>query len=164
MGVGPGQGDLMSKAFVKETDEEADLPDEPPAIPPGVKNYMTPEGHRQMQDELRQLLRVERPKVVETVAWAAGNGDRSENGDYIYGKRRLREIDKRLKFLRESLESAQDIDPATVQSEKVSFGETLTIEDEDGAKKKYQIVGEDEIDPGANRISWKSPMAKALLG
>ena len=83
----------MSKAFVKETDDEDDLPDEPLAIPAGVKNYMTPQGHRRMQDELRQLLRAERPKVVETVAWAAGNGDRSENGDYIYGKRRLREID-----------------------------------------------------------------------
>src|SRR6202023_574056 len=104
MGVGPGQGDLMSKAFVKETDEASDLPDEPPAIPPGVKNYMTPEGHRRMQDELRQLLRVERPKVVETVAWAAGNGDRAENGDYIYGKRRVREIDRGRRSLRQKTE------------------------------------------------------------
>ena len=93
----------MSKAFVKETDVEIDLPDELPAIPPGVKNYMTPEGHRRMQNELRQLLRMERPKVVETVAWAAGNGDRSENGDYIYGKRRLREIDRRRPVLGEAL-------------------------------------------------------------
>src|SRR3974377_1445223 len=99
MSVGPGDGDLMSKAFVKETDDEGDLPDEPPAMPPGIKNYMTPEGHRRMRDELRQLLRMERPKVVETVAWAAGNGDRSENGDYIYGKLRLREIDRRIRFL-----------------------------------------------------------------
>src|SRR3954465_6022491 len=102
----------MSKAFVKETDGEADLPDEPPAIPAGVKNYMTPQGHRQMQDELRQLLRVERPKVVETVAWAAGTGDRSENGDYIYGKRRLREIDRRIRFLTKRLESAEVVDPS----------------------------------------------------
>ena len=87
----------MSKAFVKETDDEDDLPDKPLAIPAGVKNYMTPEGHHRMHDELRQLLRVERPKVVETVAWAAGNGDRSENGDYIYGKRRLHEIDRRIR-------------------------------------------------------------------
>ena len=87
----------MSKAFVKEMDDEDDRPDEPLGIPAGVKNYMTPEGHRRMQDELRQLLRVDRPKVVETVAWAAGNGDRSENGDYIYGKRRLREIDRRIR-------------------------------------------------------------------
>src|SRR5215471_20327292 len=92
--IARGDGDLMSKAFVKESDDEADLPDGLPAVPAGFKNYMTPRSHRQMQDELRQLLRVERPKVVETVAWAAGNGDRSENGDYIYGKRRLREIDR----------------------------------------------------------------------
>ena len=91
----------MSKAFVKESDDEADLPDGPPAVPAGFKNYMTPRGHRHMRNELRQLLRVERPKVVETVAWAAGNGDRSENGDYIYGKRRLREIDRRIRFLDE---------------------------------------------------------------
>ncbi|MGH7112884.1 MAG: transcription elongation factor GreB, partial [Stellaceae bacterium] len=99
----------MSKAFVKEADaeeDEADLPDEPAAIPAGVKNYMTPEGHRQLEDERRQLLRVERPQVVETVAWAAGNGDRSENGDYIYGKQRLREIDRRIRFLTKRLESA----------------------------------------------------------
>ena len=101
----------MSKAFVKETDDEAELADEPPAIPAGVKNYMTPEGHHRMHDELRQLLRVERPKVVETVAWAAGNGDRSENGDYIYGKRRLREIDRRIRFLSKRLERAEVVDP-----------------------------------------------------
>src|ERR1700720_2504276 len=102
----------MSKAFVKETDDEAHLPGEPPAVPVGFKNYMTPRGHRQMQDELRQLLRVERPKVVEIVAWAAGNGDRSENGDYIYGKQRLREIDRRLRFLAKRLEIAEIVDPA----------------------------------------------------
>ena len=101
----------MSKAFVKETDDEADLPGKPQAISSGVKNYMTPEGHRCMQDELRQLLRVERPKVVETVAWAAGNGDRSENGDYICGKRRLREIDRRIRFLSKRLERAEVVDP-----------------------------------------------------
>jgi transcription elongation factor GreB len=92
-------------------DDEDDRPDEPLGIPAGVKNYMTPEGHRRMQDELRQLLQVERPKVVETVAWAAGNGDRSENGDYIYGKRRLREIDRRIRFLSKRLESAEVVDP-----------------------------------------------------
>lgn len=127
-------------------------------------NYITPEGFRKLQEEYRHLLNEERPKLVETVAWAAGNGDRSENGDYIYGKRRLREIDKRLKFLRDRIESAQVVDPKQVKSDKVVFGATVTIEDEDGAKKKYQIVGEDEIEPGKNRISWKSPMAKALLG
>src|SRR6516165_11774542 len=101
----------MSESFVKETEDEADLPGEPQAIPSSVKNYMTPEGHRRMQDKLRKLLQVERPKVVETVAWAAGNGDRSENGDYIYDKRRLREIDRRIRFLSTRLESAEVVDP-----------------------------------------------------
>ena len=97
----------MSKAFVKESDEDTDRPDEPLALPVGFKNYMTPQGHRQLQDELRTLLRVERPKVVDVVSWAAGNGDRSENGDYIYGKRRLHEIDRRIRFLSKRLEIAQ---------------------------------------------------------
>lgn len=127
-------------------------------------NYITPAGFRKLQEEFRQLFHDERPKLVETVAWAAGNGDRSENGDYIYGKRRLREIDKRLKFLRDRIENAQVVDPAEVKSDKVVFGATVTIVDEDGGEKVYQIVGEDEIEPGANKISWKSPMAKALLG
>ena len=111
----------MSKAFVKETDDGSDLPDEPPAIPPGIKNYMTPEGHRRMQNELRQLLRMERPKVVETVAWAAGNGDRSENGDYIYGKRRLREIDRRIRFLSKRLECAEVVVQTSRRSWTRSF-------------------------------------------
>lgn len=127
-------------------------------------NYITPQGFKKLQDEFKELFHGERPKLVETVAWAAGNGDRSENGDYIYGKRRLREIDKRLKFLRDRIESAQVVDPKQVANEKVVFGATVTIEDEDGTRKSYQIVGEDEIEPGANKISWKSPMAKALLG
>ena len=133
--------------------------------PPTEKlNYITPEGFKKLQEEFKHLFHEERPKLVETVAWAAGNGDRSENGDYIYGKRRLREIDKRLKFLRDRIESARVVDPKTIKSEKVVFGATVVIEDEDGARKTYQIVGEDEIEPGRNRISWKSPMAKALLG
>jgi transcription elongation factor GreB len=127
-------------------------------------NYITPQGFKKLQDEFKQLFHEERPKLVETVAWAAGNGDRSENGDYIYGKRRLREIDKRLKFLRDRIESANVVDPKQIRSDKVVFGATVEIEDEDGEKKTYQIVGEDEIEPGKNRISWKSPMAKALLG
>jgi transcription elongation factor GreB len=127
-------------------------------------NYITPEGFKKLQEEFRQLFHEERPKLVETVAWAAGNGDRSENADYIYGKRRLREIDKRLKFLRDRIENANVVDPATVTSDKVVFGALVTIEDEDGGKRSYKIVGEDEIEPGANKISWKSPMAKALLG
>lgn len=129
-----------------------------------MANYITPEGFKKLQEEFRKLFHEERPKLVETVAWAAGNGDRSENGDYIYGKKRLREIDKRLKFLRDRIESAKVVDPKEVKSETVVFGARVTISDEDGAEKIYQIVGEDEIEPGQNKISWKSPMAKALLG
>ena len=125
----------MSKAFVKESDHEAELPDELPAVPAGFKNYMTPHGHRHMQEELRQLLRVERPKVVETVAWAAGNGDRSENGDYIYGKRRLREIDRRIRFLTKRLESAEVVDPRQQKRrDQVFFGATVTYAPRTGPK------------------------------
>ncbi|MGE0762377.1 MAG: transcription elongation factor GreB [Bdellovibrionales bacterium] len=127
-------------------------------------NYITPAGFQKLQDEFKRLFHDERPKLVETVAWAAGNGDRSENGDYIYGKKRLREIDKRLKFLRDRIESAKVVNPKEVQSDKVVFGATVTILDEDEKEHTYQIVGEDEIEPNQNKISWKSPMAKALLG
>jgi transcription elongation factor GreB len=127
-------------------------------------NYITPQGFKKLQEEFNQLFHGERPKLVETVAWAAGNGDRSENGDYIYGKRRLREIDKRLQFLRDRIEDALVVDPKEVKSKKVVFGATVHIEEETGEKKVYSIVGEDEIEPGKNKISWKSPMAKALLG
>lgn len=130
----------------------------------GAVNYITPEGFQKLQEEFRRLFHDERPKLVETVAWAAGNGDRSENGDYIYGKKRLREIDKRLKFLRDRIESAQIVDPRQTTGDQVRFGATVTVEDEDGGQKTVQIVGEDEIDPARNRISWKSPMAKAMLG
>src|SRR5207244_7075600 len=164
MGVGPGQGDLMSKAFVKETDDEDDLPDEPLAIPAGVKNYMTPRSDRDMQDELRQLLRVERPKVVETVAWAAGNGDRSENGDYIYRKRRLREIDRRIRFLTKRLESAEVVDPKQQKRrDQVFFGATVTYATEDGTENTITIVGIDEADLARGQVSWVSPIARALL-
>ena len=127
-------------------------------------NYITPDGFRKLQEEFNKLFHDERPKLVETVAWAAGNGDRSENGDYIYGKRRLREIDKRLLFLRDRIEAAKIVNPKEVQSDKVVFGATVKIEDEEGQIKTYQIVGEDELEPGKNKVSWKSPMAKALLG
>lgn len=127
-------------------------------------NYITPSGLKRLQDEFHQLYHEERPKLVETVAWAAGNGDRSENGDYIYGKRRLREIDKRLKFLRDRIEAAQVVDPSQLKGDKVVFGATVTIQDENGVEKTYQIVGEDEIETDQNRISWKSPIAKALIG
>ena len=124
----------MSKAFVKETEDEVDLPDEPPQLPAGIKNYMTPNGHRQLQDELHQLLRAERPKTVETVAWAAGNGDRSENGDYIYGKRRLREIDRRIRFLTKRLENAAVVDPTQQKRrDQVFFGATVTYASERGS-------------------------------
>jgi transcription elongation factor GreB len=154
----------MSKAFVKDTDDEPDLPDEPPTIARGVKNYMTPQGHRRMQDELRQLLRVERPKVVETVAWAAGNGDRSENGDYIYGKRRLREIDRRIRFLSKRLESAQVVDPKQQKNlDQVFFGATVTYADRRGSEKTLTIVGIDEADFARGQVSWMSPIARALM-
>jgi len=154
----------MSKAFVKEMDDEADLPDEPPAIPAGGKNYMTPEGHRRMQDALRQLLRVERPKMVETVAWAAGNGDRSENGDYIYGKRRLREIDRRIRFLSRRLERAEVVDPKEQKNrDQVYFGATVTYANGRGTEMTITIVGIDETDLERGQVSWLSPIARALM-
>src|SRR3954447_6060682 len=154
----------MSKAFVKETDREPEPIDDAPAIPAGGKNYMTPHGHRRMQEELRQLLRVERPKVVETVAWAAGNGDRSENGDYIYGKRRLREIDRRIRFLTKRLESAEVVDPSRQnRRDQVFFGATVTYAAEDGTETTITIVGIDEADFARGQVSGVSPTAGALL-
>ncbi len=157
----------MSKAFVKETAEEADAAepsDGAPALPRGVKNYMTPRGFRRLQDELRLLLREERPKVVETVAWAAGNGDRSENGDYIYGKRRLREIDRRIRFLTKRLESAEIVDPRRqVRRDQVFFGATVTFAGARGGETTVTIVGVDEADLARGEVSWLSPIARALL-
>jgi transcription elongation factor GreB len=154
----------MSKAFVKETDDEPDLPDDAPELPAGVKNYMTPEGHRHMQEELRRLLREDRPKTVEVVAWAAGNGDRSENGDYLYGKKRLREIDRRLRFLSKRLETAAVVDPeAQKNRDQVFFGATVTYANEAGAERTITIVGIDEADLEQGRVSWISPIARALL-
>jgi transcription elongation factor GreB len=154
----------MSKAFIKETEGEADLVQEAPDLPAGTKNYMTPRGHQQMRDELHQLLRVERPKVVETVAWAAGNGDRSENGDYIYGKRRLREIDRRIRFLTKRLESAEVVDPdQQKRRDQVFFGATVTYATVEGGESTVTIVGVDEADFGRGQVSWVSPIARALL-
>jgi len=162
--IAPEQGDPMSKALVKETDEEADLLDELPAIPPGIKNYMTPEVHRHVQNELRQLLRVERPKIGETVAWAAGNGDRSENGDYIYGKRRLREIDRRFRFLSKRLEHAEVVDPSQQKHlNQVFFGATVTYATGRGTEMTVTIVGVDEADLDRGQVSWLSPVARALM-
>jgi len=161
----------MSKAFVKE-DSDAELNgsdsinDNRPqglVLPQGQKNYMTPQGAEKLRLELHQLLRQERPKVVETVAWAASNGDRSENGDYIYGKRRLREIDRRIRFLTKRLDIVEIIDPTKQKSNRVLFGATVTVLDEDENKKKYHIVGIDETDVQNGKISWISPVGKALL-
>lgn len=128
------------------------------------RNYITPSGLEKLKAEYFQLFHVERPRVVETVAWAASNGDRSENADYIYGKRRLREIDSRLRFLSTRIEKAFVVDPSTLTSEKVVFGASVTVIDENGTKKTYQIVGEDEWDIQNYKISWKSPLGKALMG
>jgi transcription elongation factor GreB len=128
------------------------------------KNYITPQGIERLKAEYNELMHKERPKLVETVAWAASNGDRSENADYLYGKRRLREIDKRVRFLTQRIEDAEIVDPRTIRSEKIVFGATVTIQDEDGNSKTYQIVGEDEADVNQGKISWKSPVATALLG
>lgn len=155
----------MSKAFTKETDAaDDDTPETGPSLPAGAKNYVTPQGFARMQEELRQLARVERPKVVETVAWAAGNGDRSENGDYIYGKQRLREIDRRIRFLTKRLEIAQVVDPrAQKNREQVFFGASVCYCNSKGAQNTITIVGIDETDSSAGRVSWVSPIARALL-
>jgi transcription elongation factor GreB len=148
--------------MISDEDEDDDDDDAPgPARGP---NYMTPEGFARMQDELRQLLRFERPKVVEVVSWAAGNGDRSENGDYIYGKKRLREIDRRIRFLTKRVECAQVVDPARqTRRDQVFFGATVTYETEAGEERTVTIVGQDEADFDRGRVSWVSPVARALL-
>lgn len=128
------------------------------------KKYFTPYGHQKYVDELNQLVKIERPNILKTIAWAAGNGDRSENADYIYGKRRLREIDRRIRFLNTRLDQAIVIDPASIQDDKIRFGATVKIVDEDGATKVFAIVGPDEIDTTKNHISFLSPIGKALMG
>lgn len=154
----------MSKAFTKESDIEDELPEEEAALPSGFKNYITPAGFRRMREELKSLIRVERPKVVETVAWAAGNGDRSENGDYIYGKRRLREIDRRIRFLTKRMEIAEVVDPALQKNrEQVFFGATVTYVNSRDEENTITIVGVDEFDVDRGRVSWIAPIARALL-
>jgi transcription elongation factor GreB len=156
----------MSKAFTKEDSEtEDDLPDEPAIVlPAGTKNYITPSGFRRMQEELKHLQHDERPRVVEIVSWAAGNGDRSENGDYIYGKQRLREIDRRTRFLLKRLEIAEIVDPARQQNlDRVFFGATVTYANASDEEKTITIVGVDEVDADNGRVSWISPIARALL-
>lgn len=155
----------MSKAFTKETDApDDDLAEDGPALPAGQPNYMTPAGFQRLQEELRLLTRVERPKVVEVVAWAAGNGDRSENGDYLYGKKRLREIDRRIRFLTKRLESARVVDPAAQRNrDQIFFGATVTYADENGKERTVTILGVDEADLARGEVSWVSPIARALL-
>jgi len=128
-----------------------------------AKNYITPAGFRRLQEELARLWKVERPAMVTTVAWAAGNGDRSENGDYIYGKRRLREIDRRIRYLSKVLDGAVVVDNSGRTQERVHFGATVTVLYETGAEREFTIVGVDELDSGDARVSWRSPLARALL-
>ena len=156
----------MSKAFTKETDDSADEEELPSAqpLPPGLKNYITPVGYQRLKDELDQLWKVERPALVQTITWAASNGDRSENGDYIYGKKRLREIDRRIRFLSKRLENSAVVDPALrTNCDQIFFGATVTVSRQDGAEHTYSIVGVDEADAGRGLISWVSPLARALL-
>lgn len=128
------------------------------------KNYITKSGFEKLKSEFHQLLHVERPKVVEIVSWAASNGDRSENGDYLYGKKRLREIDRRVHYLKKRLEDAEVVDPKDLHGEKVLFSALVDTVNQDGEERTLQIVGEDEIDVEKGKISWKSPIGKALLG
>jgi transcription elongation factor GreB len=156
----------LSKAFTKESDgedDDRDLPDDDAAIPGGFTNYITPAGRQRLNDELGRLWTVERPKLVDTIAWAASNGDRSENGDYIYGKRKLREIDRRIRFLSKRLDSATVVDNAGKNHDRVYFGATVTVLDESGTERTVTIVGADELDPARGRVSWISPIATALL-
>ncbi|MBL8385424.1 MAG: transcription elongation factor GreB [Burkholderiales bacterium] len=156
----------MSKAFTRETDavdEEEDTA-EAPKLPAGGKNYITPAGYAALKAEFDRLYREERPKLVETIAWAASNGDRSENGDYIYGKRRLRQIDSRIRFLSRRMEAAEVVEPSRQSgNDQIFFGATVTYVNRAGEQCAVQIVGVDEAEPAAGRISWISPVARALL-
>lgn len=153
----------MSKAFTRERDDDDDVEETPSGLQPGDKNYITPQGAKKLQDELRNLVTKERPAVTETVAWAAANGDRSENADYQYGKRKLREIDRRIRFLTKRIDSMVVVDPTAIKDSKVRFGATVGFRDEDDNLKTYSIVGVDEIDIPRGRISWRSPLGSALL-
>lgn len=157
----------MSKAFTKETDADEDDDggeSASPALPSGSKNYITPAGYARLRDELLQLMDEERPKVVEAVHWAAKNGDRSENGDYLYGKKRLREIDRRIRFLTKRLEIAEVTDPSVHHgSDQVFFGATVLYADETGDERSVTILGIDEADSAQSQVSWISPIARALL-
>ena len=153
----------MSKAFVKESDSDDELEQEvAPALPPSGKNYITRPGYARLEAELRRLVEIERPQVVKTVAWAASLGDRSENADYLYGKKRLREIDRRVRFLIKRLEGAEIVNSSGRDTDQVFFGATVRVKGASG-EKTVTIVGVDEVDPAHGRVSWVSPIAKALL-
>jgi len=154
----------MSKAFTKETDSDDDEGVALPALPAGGKNYITPQGYARLRAELLDLIDNERPKVVDVVHWAASNGDRSENGDYLYGKKRLREIDRRIRFLTKRLEIAEVTDPSLHHgNEQVFFGARVTYADEAGAERSVTILGIDEADSARGEVSWISPIARTLL-
>lgn len=152
----------MSKAFVRESEDEIES-DAEIEEPPPPRNYISSAGFARLKAELRALVEVERPEVVKTVAWAASNGDRSENGDYLYGKKRLREIDRRVRYLIKRLENAEIVDAAGRETDQVFFGATVTVSSAANGKRSVTIVGVDEVDPANGRVSWISPIAKALL-
>ncbi|MFN0182487.1 MAG: transcription elongation factor GreB [Aquabacterium sp.] len=158
----------MNKAFVRETDGADDdddgAPPGLPPLPPGTRNYMTPQGHARLRGELIELMDRERPKIVEVVSWAAKNGDRSENGDYLYGKKRLREIDRRIRYLTKRLDLAEVVDPSAHHGgEQVYFGATVTYADAAGVERTITIKGIDEVDNLSGEVSWVAPVARALL-
>ncbi|WP_087748173.1 MULTISPECIES: transcription elongation factor GreB [unclassified Acidovorax] len=154
----------MSKAFTKETDVEDDDELASPALPVGGKNYITPQGYARLRSELLDLIDSERPKIVDIVHWAASNGDRSENGDYLYGKKRLREIDRRIRFLTKRLEIAEIADPAIHHgSDQVFFGATVTYLEDDSVERTITILGIDETESNQGQVSWMAPVARALL-
>ena len=158
----------MSKAFTRENDQDDDDAEESASpLPAGSKNYITPGGHQRLKDEFQYLLKKDRPAVTAAVSWAAKNGDRSENADYQYGKKRLREIDRRLRFLTKRLDIAESVDPAAPReqdlSDQVFFGATVTYARMNGVENTITIVGVDEIDLARNHISWISPLARALM-
>ena len=153
----------MSKAFTREDDALEEEPGIELQMPPGTRNYITPAGHARLKSELKSLVEVERPELLKTIAWAAANGDRSENADYIYGKRRLREIERRIRFLMKRLEIAEVVDPRDQREDRVFFGATVTYADREGKEHTVSIVGTDEVDPAHGRVSWVSPIAKAML-
>ena len=153
----------MSKAFTRESElPEEDLEIEP-QMPGGAKNYITPAGHARLKSELKALVEVQRPELIRTVSWAAANGDRSENADYLYGKKRLREIERRIGFLMKRLEAAEVVDPRDQDQERVFFGATVRYAASGGAQHTVSIVGTDEVDPARGRVSWVSPVARALI-